>query len=174
VFDRAAGFDQERYPRPSVEDIELGYRMKGMGCRILLDKTLQVKHLKRWTLLSLLRADILHRAVPWSVLMQEKNQRVSDLNLQVRSRVSSCLVGGCLVMLTLTPLVRQLVYTVPALLVTLVILNLDFYKFLLYRKGLGFTVPAFVMHVLYYFYSGLTFVLCWTLHRISTRKQTRS
>lgn len=174
VFDRAAGFDQERYPVPSIEDIELGYRMKKMGCKILLDKALQVKHLKRWTLASLLRADILHRAVPWSMLMLEKSQRVSDLNLQMRNRVSSCLVGGCLLMLALTPFVRGLLYAVPALLVTLVILNLDFYEFLLQRKGPGFTVQAFFMHVLYYFYSGLTFVLCWGLHRLSTRKRTRS
>jgi hypothetical protein len=106
--------------------------------------------------------------------MLEENKRVSDLNLQMRNRISACLVAGCLVMLVLTPLVRELIYAVPALLVTLVILNLDFYKFLLHRRGLCFAVPAFFMHVLYYFYSGLAFVLCWSRYRLSTRKRARA
>ncbi|MFX0204005.1 MAG: glycosyltransferase, partial [Candidatus Hodarchaeota archaeon] len=41
VFHDLGGFDQNRYPKPSIEDIELGYRMKRAGHRILLDKDLQ-------------------------------------------------------------------------------------------------------------------------------------
>lgn len=174
TFERAAGFDQELYPRPSIEDIELGYRMKGMGCRILLDKTLQVKHLKRWTLLSLLRADILHRAVPWSMLMLERNEVAGDLNLQLRSKVSACLVGLLFVTLGLGLFQKAFLYGAALIAVTLIALNLDFYRFLFCKRGPFFAVPAFFMHVLYYFYSGLTFVLCWSLYRLSTRKRTRS
>ena len=32
-----------------IEDIELGYRLRKRGYQILLDKDLQVKHLKKWT-----------------------------------------------------------------------------------------------------------------------------
>ena len=41
--------------------------------------------------------------------------------------------------------------------VLLVALNLDFYRFLLHRRGLLFAVLSFFMHMLYYFYSGLAF-----------------
>ena len=174
VFDRAAGFDQERYPGPSIEDIELGYRMKKMGCRILLDKTLQVKHLKRWTLPSLLRADILHRAVPWSMLMLETDHIVDDLNLQSRSKASACLAGLLFVMLGLALFRGGFLYGVAFLAAILVALNLDFYRFLFRKRGLTFAVLSFFMHTLYYFYSGLTFVLCWSLCHLSTRKRTRS
>ncbi len=64
VFEAVGGFDQDRYAEPSIEDIELGYRMRRMGHRILLDKELQVKHLKQWKMGSLLRADVLNRALP--------------------------------------------------------------------------------------------------------------
>ena len=66
VFEEIGGFDHEKYPHPSIEDVELGYRLNRKGHRIVLDKQLQVTHLKRWTLTSLLRSDIFGRAVPWS------------------------------------------------------------------------------------------------------------
>jgi glycosyltransferase involved in cell wall biosynthesis len=173
VFDRAAGFDQERYARPSIEDIELGYRMKKMGCKILLDKALQVKHLKRWTLESLLRADILHRAVPWSMLMLETDQIVDDLNLQWRSKASACLAGLLFVMLGLALFRGEFLYGAALLAVILVVLNLDFYRFLFHRRGLVFTALSFFMHILYYIYSGLSFVLCWTIHAFSGKKREK-
>ena len=82
VFHKVGGFDQERYPKPSIEDIELGVRMHLLGYRIFLNKQVQAKHLKEWRLGSLLRADILYRAVPWSKLMLEKGGMINDLNLK--------------------------------------------------------------------------------------------
>ena len=50
AFRAEGGFDAERYPLPSVEDIDLGTRLVADGGRILLDPLLQGTHLKRWTL----------------------------------------------------------------------------------------------------------------------------
>jgi glycosyltransferase involved in cell wall biosynthesis len=47
IFMEFGGFD-ESYRKPSIEDIELGYRLKRAGYHIRLSKCLQVKHLKRW------------------------------------------------------------------------------------------------------------------------------
>ena len=58
VFEELGGFNQKKYMKPSIEDIELGYRIYMKGYRILLDKDLQVKHLKQWQFLSMLRTDI--------------------------------------------------------------------------------------------------------------------
>jgi len=173
VFQKAQ-FDQQRYRKPSIEDIELGRRLRRMGYRIFLDKSLQVKHLKRWTLRSLLRTDVFQRAVPWTFLMLEENRIVDDLNLQPRSKASACLVGILLVTLASGLFIRQSLYVSVVLLPVLVILNLDFYKFLLRRKGPGFVIPAFFIHLLYYAYSGLTFLICWTLHGLSGKKRVPS
>jgi GT2 family glycosyltransferase len=56
VFLKVEGFD-ERYRRPAIEDIELGYRLTGAGYRVRLLKGLMVTHLKRWDLLTMLKAD---------------------------------------------------------------------------------------------------------------------
>ncbi|MGH7790877.1 MAG: glycosyltransferase family 2 protein, partial [Thermodesulfobacteriota bacterium] len=66
IFCVLGGFDESRYSRPSIEDIELGLRLRKRGCKIRLDKELTVKHLKNWKWLSMLRTDIFQRAVPWS------------------------------------------------------------------------------------------------------------
>ena len=50
------GFDARRYPRPSIEDVELGGRLSGRG-RLVLDPALQGTHLKEWTLASMVVTD---------------------------------------------------------------------------------------------------------------------
>jgi GT2 family glycosyltransferase len=56
LFENIGSF-YKRYKKSSIEDIELGYRLKQNGYDIRLCKTLYVKHLKRWEPVSLLRAD---------------------------------------------------------------------------------------------------------------------
>jgi len=65
-FERIGGFDSRwRY----MHDVELGYRMRGAGMRIRLAHSIQVKHLKRWTFLGMLRTDIFGRGIPWTRLL---------------------------------------------------------------------------------------------------------
>ncbi len=103
VFEAVGGFD-EGYRRPCIEDIELGYRLKYAGYPIHLRADIQVKHLKRWTPTSLLRADIFYRALPWmDLLLQVQRTRpafyqqfTQELNLKWSSKVSVILVFGLL------------------------------------------------------------------------------
>ena len=71
TFLEVGGFDAGLFRRPAIEDIELGYRLRRRGHRIRLDKDLQGKHFKGWTLYSVIKTDILSRAVPWSRLVLE-------------------------------------------------------------------------------------------------------
>ena len=54
VFVALGGFD-ERFDLPSIEDIELGMRLTRAGGHIRIQKDLEVTHLKRWTLTSLVQ-----------------------------------------------------------------------------------------------------------------------
>ena len=165
VFLALNGFDAERFPRPAIEDIELGYRMRSKGHRILLDKQLQGKHLKRWTLKSMLHADIFCRAVPWSMLIFESKGMVNDLNLQITDRISAGLLGLSLLILPFSIFKPQLLLLIVVLLAMIPILNHKLYRFFFNRKGLAFAILAFPLHLLYYFYSAVTFVLCWFRYR---------
>lgn len=90
VFLGYSGFD-ESYARPAIEDIELGYRLFQAGRRMMLDKQLRVKHLKRWTFWNLLKTDILDRGIPWTELILRDRNMPNDLNLQVSQRISVAL-----------------------------------------------------------------------------------
>ena len=73
------GFDAERYPWPSVEDIDLGYRLRERGGRIFLDRNMLSKHLKRWGVVELVRVDIFRRAKYFGInVLGAGQQEVSD------------------------------------------------------------------------------------------------
>ncbi|MGC4048940.1 MAG: glycosyltransferase family 2 protein [Paludibaculum sp.] len=91
VFQEYSGFD-ESYERPAIEDIELGYRLTEAGRRIMLDRNVQVKHLKRWSFWNLLKTDIFDRGIPWTELILRDNHMPNDLNIQLSQRVSVALV----------------------------------------------------------------------------------
>ena len=160
VFHEMGGFNEKLYSIPSIEDIELGSRMKRKRYRIWLDKKLQVKHLKKWNLFSLLSTDIFHRAIPWTRLMLENREIINDLNLQASQKISASLVGLAMVILPFVFFELRLFYIVFILLGLVIILNRKLYGFFLQRKGLKFTLMAFPLHLLYFLYSGITFVLC--------------
>ena len=170
VFLACGGFDP-RFSRPAIEDIELGYRLRRMGARIRLCKTLQVKHLKIWGPYSLLRADICDRAWPWSRLIVQEGGLINDLNLQWASRWSGVLVLGLAICPLLTGVCSQ--FGVPwwwALIVAaaavlgLLALNAPVYRFFWCKRGPLFTLMVLPWHWLYYLYSSLVFGLVLILH----------
>ncbi|HYB43406.1 MAG TPA: glycosyltransferase family 2 protein, partial [Candidatus Methylomirabilis sp.] len=166
VFEEVGGFDHERFRRPSIEDIELGYRLRRAGHRILLDKALQGKHLKRWTLRSLLRTDVMSRAIPWSRLIVESGQPVDDLNVRRDQRLSAALVGLALVCLLLAPLRPGLIAVAVAALLAVAALNRRLYAFFARQGGLAFAGACLLLHWLYYLYSTLAYVGVWASVRL--------
>ncbi|MEZ5100659.1 MAG: glycosyltransferase [Thermoleophilia bacterium] len=64
AFHAAGGFDGDGFHRPSIEDVELGARLRRAGGRIVLDPTIRGTHLKRWTLRSMLVTDVHQREAP--------------------------------------------------------------------------------------------------------------
>ena len=90
AFDAVGGFDAARYPRPCIEDIELGMRLHAAGRRIALDPTVRGTHLKRWTLAAMLRTDFAARGAPWVALRLERGGAGGGaLNLAWGQRVAA-------------------------------------------------------------------------------------
>lgn len=158
VFWEIGGFST-RYGRPSIEDIELGLRLKQAGYSIRLEKALQVKHLKRWTLKSLLRSDILDRAVPWSRLIIRGSHLPNDLNLRMGHRLSAGLVWLTGFSLAAGIFFPPLWFLVFLGIGGLAALNRPFYQFLFKKGGTAFCLMGMLYHWFYLFYSSLTFVL---------------
>ena len=155
VFAGLGGFD-ERYDRPNIEDIELGYRLRAAGHRIALRKDLRAKHLKRWTAASLLRSDIFDRALPWTELAWQRGL-VDDLNLGLGERASGILAIVLVTALTAAMRWPAMLAVALAAAVALAVLNRDLYRFFWTRRGALFTLGAVAWHWLYFAYSSIAF-----------------
>jgi len=92
AFEAVSGFD-ERFRDATIEDIELGERLSAAGFRIDVIPTIEVKHLKRWTLVGMAVTDVTKRGVPWSRLMFRLGALSNDLNTTRAARVNVALVG---------------------------------------------------------------------------------
>jgi len=139
------GFDEEQYPHPSIEDIELGDRLREAGHRVALDPAILGTHLKVWTVRSMVWTDFIRRGVPW-VSLQVRRRRVScTLNCGWRHRLSAAATVVVVVAagLALLPLVVGGV-------AALVGLNLGFYGLLLRRLGPLQAVAGVGLHGLHH------------------------
>lgn len=116
IFLEIGGFDTLKYPHPSIEDIELGRRLIVKGYKILINKTIQVKHLKRWTLISLVRTDVFDRGIPWTQLVIADRKMPNDLNLESSQRWSALFIGILLMFMTASALFHRQVILLPILL----------------------------------------------------------
>ncbi|MBD2214024.1 glycosyltransferase [Nostoc linckia FACHB-104] len=165
IFWEIGGFD-EKYRHPSVEDIELGYRLKRNNHRIKLCKNIQVKHLKRWEVISLLKAEFFYRALPWTALILRDRQMINDLNLKLKSRISIVLIYTILVSLGASFWWTSSLILTSVLSFILLILNAPVYQFFHTKRGLLFALQTVIWHWLYYFYSGLAFAVGVIHHQI--------
>lgn len=175
VFFAAGKYDEWRFPRPQVEDIELGHRIRSCGHRIVLRPDIQVKHLKRWTLRSMIATDFRDRGVPWTRLLVEdgallsgKSPRGRALNLRASERIATaaaCLtvpIGGVAVAARHLWLLAAL----PFLLLLVCFTNRALYGFFWQKRGLRFALGAVLLHFAYYGLNGLSAFWGWLLTHV--------
>lgn len=164
VFIQFGGFDGKKFAVPSIEDIDLGVRLHREGHAILLDRSIQAKHLKRWEILSHLKTEIFCRALPWSRLIIENNGLINDMNLKTADRTSALLVGLSLVVVPLTPWFQGLLLVPVTCMIAVAYLNRHILAFFARKRGILFAALTFPWQILYYLYSGSTFVVSWLIY----------
>jgi len=164
LFLTFGGFDEQRYRRPAIEDIELGTWLNAAGYKIVLDSQIKGKHLKRWTLRNLIKTDIFDRGVPWTRLMLRAGSLASTLNVKPTQRLSVALAYLTLLPLTAALWWPWLLFVSLALAAIVTLLNLDFYRFFLTRSGPWFTLRVVPLHWLYFWYCGFSVMWGTLLH----------
>jgi len=173
IFLKSGGFD-ERYRLPSIEDIELGYRLKAAGHRLYVDKHLQVTHHKRWGAWALFQSDFFRRALPWSALILRSGRLENDLNIDWVSRLKVGLMGGFWLVLGLSVWWPVGWLAVALIGLTLLALDIPLWRFFRQKRGLLFAVRTIPWHWFYYSYSGLAFALVLTRHVFRRRRQPKT
>lgn len=166
AFLAAGGFDVVRYARPSIEDIELGYRLRAAGGRIVLLPALRGTHLKVWRLPNLIHTEVFCRAIPWARLMLFQTGMVNDLNVGTAERLRAALAGLFFVgsVASLHPAVPG--WIALALLGAIMLANGNLLRLFYRRKGPLFALGGVLFHQIYYLYSSAAFVWCWLEFRV--------
>jgi hypothetical protein len=155
AFIEAGGFDEQRYPRPQIEDIALGYRLRSLGHRLLLRPRIQATHLKHWTLGGVLRSDLFDRGVPWMQLLLAGDAAGSgSLNVRHREKLLTGLAGIGAFGLLAAPFAgaaRAAVLAASVLCLGMVTIgNLPFLLWCARLRGAGFALGVLPLHLLHY------------------------
>jgi GT2 family glycosyltransferase len=158
AFHTVGGFD-ERFRRPSVEDIEFGYRLTRAGYRLRLEPGFCGQHYKRWTVWSSVKIDIGARGIPWAQLIQKFDALSNDLNTRVELRISVVLSYLLMVFLAGLLLTPWLAAGALAALTALIVLNRDYYRWFARQRGIWFALRVIPLHILHHLCNGVSFVV---------------
>jgi len=161
AFLAVGGFDSDTYRLPSIEDVDLGYRLRALGGLITLDRRMLSTHLKVWSVSELVRTDIFKRAIPWARLMLHRAEVIDDLNVGTFERLRAALAGMACVILLTTALGLTHVGLLAPVLFTVLTANWHLFRLFARQRGPAFALLALAFHQVYYLYSAASFVWCW-------------
>lgn len=162
AFMAVGGFDEARYPRPQIEDIDLGYRLRDAGFGVRLRPEIVGTHLKHWRMAGALRTDLFDRGIPWVRLLLERRSlaRPAPLNLKPGERVKVAAVGlagllavAAVVARSWVPLLGSLV-----LLTGVALSNVPMLAWFARRRGFWFALAVVPLNLAYYATSGLAVI----------------
>lgn len=158
AFLASKGFDIEQFKHPSIEDIELGYRLIAGGGHIHLLTEMQCTHLKVWRFVNLVHTEFFRRALPWSRLILKHDALNNDLNVSVHERLRA--VVALLLLLSIFAVVFSLIPSWIPLIILLAagLVNTKLMTFFYQRKGFVFTLGCLLYQQFYYIYSSTAFV----------------
>jgi hypothetical protein len=141
-------------------DLEFGRRLKQAGEKILLDTEIQGKHLKRYTLWSLLRNDYV-RGKGWFEFAVTKKtlwyviRKLRIANIYPAFVVSVVLSLLCLVSLLLSPFSRTFLILAILCLLAYTTVNYPLFRFFRREAGLGFLLKAIPLSFVDHLVAGL-------------------
>lgn len=152
VFLNSGGFDENyRF----LEDIEFGYRLHRAGQIILLRKQIQLTHLKRYSLASLVMSDLFGRAIPWTRIMLEKRVFRNDLNTKLNNVLSVAVAAAIPIVFISAMFSTRMIVVLLAMSASFAALNTGFYRFVYQEQGGLFLLRSVAMNWLGYVYSGI-------------------
>lgn len=153
AFDAVGRFDAARFRRPEMEDVDLGYRLRDAGYRIVLDPAVLGTHLKRWTLGGMITSDFSRRGLPWARLLAERkmllNPRGLSLGAGERASAAIALVTAMSAIVAVVLQSRGAALLFAALFILFIASNSALFGWLRARRGWRFAVSAVVLHFIY-------------------------
>jgi len=154
AFKKVNGFD-ESFSHPSIEDVELGYRLFDAGYKVSLEANILLKHRKNWTLKRMIFTDIFLRAKPWTILLKNRNKTITTkLNASLKEKATALLVALGPVLILWCCLVSQIWWPCLIYLCLFISMQKSFYV-LIAKKTNPLKLPLIVLLHHTYFISAM-------------------
>jgi glycosyltransferase involved in cell wall biosynthesis len=170
VFAAAGMFDEWRFPRRQVEDFELGYQLRARGQRIVLRPEIQATHLGRWTLHSMIAADLQDRSVPWMRIFAKRGASLGRRKERLRrAKTINTLLTWLGLALALGALIadRPWLWLGAGACIVLVLMNdRAQHRFFARERGVAFAIAAVPLQLLSYVVNGLAVTVGWALRQL--------
>lgn len=156
VFQEHGGFDESERDC-ALEDVELGMRIAKSGKKVLLDPDLQVIHLKRYSIPTLVRADVWQRAVPYTLHMLRHRVFPDELSTSKEDRWSVALAFLNIFLVGAGVIFSSFLVLAAASIGVMLYnyLSHEFYRFLWFERGGWFLTRAAFLRYLAFIYSGV-------------------
>ena len=169
VFRNAGMYDEWRFPRPQVEGVELGHRIRRLGFRILLDPRIQGAHMKAWTLRSLLVTEVRDRGVPRARLLHDDAPRSRDSDY-LRDTGRADAIGAALVVLLIIAALllggTTWMYALAFSAIGLIVVNRRLYSFFATQRGHAFAGLAVGVHLVTQLCHASAMATGWVLRHV--------
>lgn len=150
---RGVGMFDESFRRPQIEDIELGYRLRAAGGRIVIQPRIQGTHYKAWPVLPMLRTDLVDRAIPWVRLLMSSppKGRTPTPSLGGREIAGTAAVAASLLLAAASFIWSSAALLTVALAcaVFFLAINREFYSWLFHKRNGAVLARAIPLHFLY-------------------------
>jgi glycosyltransferase involved in cell wall biosynthesis len=170
AFAEVGMFDEWRFPRHQVEDFELGYQLRARGRRVVLRPEIQATPLKRWSLGSMIAADLQDRSVPWMRIFAKRGATLQRRKERLRIVKS---VNAALTWLALAFVLGAVFADRPGLLVLagvsllLVLINDRAQRrFFARQRGTWFAVGVVPLQLMSYLVNGMAVTVGWVLREL--------
>ena len=165
AFLAVGGFDAERYATPSIEDIDLGRRLRDAGGRIRRLPEIQATHLKQWSIRGVIHTDIFRRGLPWARLMRDHPGAFTDLNVQTGERLKAVLALFLLLSAIAAIVGIGPIWLPVVLFAGAAIANRGLMAVFARARGWWLAIRGILFHQLYYLYSSALYVVSAIEHR---------
>jgi cellulose synthase/poly-beta-1,6-N-acetylglucosamine synthase-like glycosyltransferase len=161
-----------------LEDIDLGYRVRARGHRILLRPEIQGTHLKPWTLRSMVVTDLFGRGVTWMRLhlAQGRTGRPGTLNLRPAEKLLTLLTGAAAVALGVGLIRQQPLWLIASglCLASVIAGNLPLLRWFARERGLRFAFLVVPLRLLYYLLNVIAAGIGCLQHIVALRRRPAS
>jgi glycosyltransferase involved in cell wall biosynthesis len=156
VFHSVGGF---RFGCRSIGDIALGLDLSDAGFRIRLDHGLLGKHLKAWTLRTMVATDVFLRALPWSEIILARGGFTNDLNTSATNRLAVAFANITVACAAVAVLVPAFAALAGLSFFAMLLANTHVFKQFWKERGLFFTLGVVPLHFVHQLCSGVGFAL---------------